>query len=172
MKVEMIKLSTDNGLDEYNMLQEIDNNEYGFTNEVNGMCFNEYKKWLKQQDEYSKGKNLPENWIPVTTYFLYINERPVGIGRIRHYSSEYLERKGVGNLGYGIAKSSRGKGYGDVLFKSLLDKCKIMGYSKIRLYPYIENFATNKIMLRNGAKLIGTLDNEKNIYEILVENFC
>ena len=50
----MIQLSKENRVDEYNMLQEIDRNEYGFTNEVKGMSFDEYKGWLVQQDDYSK----------------------------------------------------------------------------------------------------------------------
>lgn len=162
----MVQLSSDHGSDVYGMLQEIDSNENGFMNEVKGMTFDEYKEWLKRQNEYSKGLNLPQNWIPQTTYFLYVDEKPVGIGRIRHCSSEDLERKGVGNLGYAIAKPFRGKSYGNLLFENLILKCKTFGYSKIKLYPYIDNIATNKIMLKHGGKLIGTLNDEKNIYEI------
>jgi predicted acetyltransferase len=169
MKSELVQLSLDSGFQEYIMLQDIDNNEYGFINEVKDMTFDEYKRWLKQQDDYSKERNLPYNWIPQTIYFLYICNKPVGIGRVRHYSSEYLEQKGVGNLGYGIAKSFRGKGYGNILFERLLDKCKSFGYSEITLYPYIDNHATNKVMLKYGAKLIGTFNNEKNIYKIPVK---
>jgi len=102
MNFEFGQLSIENGISEYNMLQEIDNSEYGFTNEVKGMSFEEYKNWLIEQDNYSKSLNLPENFIPQTTYFLYVDEQPVGIARIRHYSSEYLEKQGVGNFGYGI----------------------------------------------------------------------
>lgn len=168
MKIELAQLSRDNGLAEYGMLQDIDNNEYGFINEACGMSFDDYEKWLIQQDDYSKGRNLPHNWIPQTTFFLYIDGRPVGIGRIRHYSNETLELQGVGNLGYGIAKSFRGKGYGSILFECLLEKCKLFGYSEIKLFPYIDNVATNRVMLKHGAKLIGTLNDEKNIYVIPV----
>jgi len=169
MLIELRQLSLSNGIKEYNMLQEIDKNEYGFTNEVNGISFEEYKKWLIQQDDYSKEKNLPENWIPQTTYFLYVDNVPVGIGRIRHYSSDFLEQRGVGNFGYGIAKYARGKGYGSLLFEKLLEQCKGKGYSKIKLFPLVDNVATNRIMLKHGAILLGTLNDEKNIYEIPVE---
>ena len=166
MELELRQLSPDHGFDEYYMLQEIDNNEFGFTNEVKGMSYREYKTWLKQQDDYSKAQNLPQNWIPQTTYFLYIDGLPVGIGRIRHCANEFLERQGVGNFGYGIAKSFRGNGYGDSLFQNLLEKCRDMGYLKIKLFPYIDNIATNKIMRKHGAILLGTINGEKNIYEI------
>ncbi len=166
MKTELIRLSLENGLDEYSMLQEIGRDEYGFSNEANGMSYDEFKGWLQQQEDYAKGLNLPEGWIPQTTYFLYVDDKPVGIGRIRHYSNELLEQRGVGNLGYGITKPYRGKGYGDKLFGLLLKQCKALGYSSIKLFPYKDNVATNKVMLRHGARLIGTLNGEKNIYEI------
>ena len=50
MNIELRQLSLENDLTEYNMLQDIDANENGFTNEVNGMSFERYKEWLIQQD--------------------------------------------------------------------------------------------------------------------------
>ena len=55
------------------------------------LSFEEYKEWLQEIDNHSKSIDLPEGWIPYTTYFLYINDIPVGYGRVRHTSSEYLE---------------------------------------------------------------------------------
>lgn len=168
MKFELRPLSIENGIEEYNMLQAIDKAEYGFTNEVNGISYDEYKKWLISESDISNSKNLPENWIPQTTYFLYVESNPVGIARIRHYSSDYLEKQGVGNFGYGIAKPYRGKGYGHVLFQEVMKKCKQLGYSKIRSFIYIENIASNQIFIKNGAKFIEVFDGIKNIYETLL----
>ena len=55
----MIELKQSNknlGLDAYEMLQCIKNGEKGFMNEVYGMSFEEYKMWLKKQDDYHNGK--------------------------------------------------------------------------------------------------------------------
>ena len=74
---------------------------------------------------------------------------------------------GVGNLGYGIARKYRGKGYGNLLFKKLLDKCKnTLGYNEIKLFPLKTNEATIKIMLRNGGRIIGDFKGEKHIIVI------
>lgn len=73
------------------------------------MSYEQYKQWLRAQEDYSKSRNLPENFIPQTTYFLYVNNEPVGIARIRHYSADFLEKQGVGNFGYAIAKPYRGR---------------------------------------------------------------
>jgi predicted acetyltransferase len=170
MKVELKQLSIDMSEKEYNMLQDILDIENGFTNPAYKLSYEEYKNWLKREDDYSRGKNLPEGWVPCTTYFLYIDDAPVGYGRIRHYSNESLEKiKGVGNFGYGIAQKYRGSGYGNILFSELLKKCKDFGYTEIKLFPYKNNAATLKIMMKNGGKIIGDFNEEKHIVLIPID---
>ena len=151
------------------VIKEI-NVENGFTNPAYGLTYEEYKNWLKEMDNHSRAIDLPEGWIPYTTYILYIDDISVGYGRVRHSSSEYLENVvGAGNLGYGIAKYYRGKGYGNILFKELLKKCKEHGYKEIKLFPLKSNDATVRIMLKNGGKIIGDFKNEKHIILIPIE---
>ena len=164
MRIELKQLSTDMGKAEYDMLQEIIDGENGFSNPAYKLSIDDYKKWLEKEDNYSKGKELLEGYIPQTTYFLYIDKIPVGYGRIRHSSSEYLETVvGAGNLGYAVSKQYRGKGYGNLLFEELLNKCKDFGYSKIKLFPHKDNEATVKIMLKNGGKIMGEFKENKYI---------
>ena len=169
----MIELRQSNknlGIEEYKMLQGIRNGENGFMNEVYGMSYEEYKKWLADQDDFSRGENLPQGWIPFTTYFLYDGDIPVGIGRIRHETSEYLQTVvGAGEIGYGISEPYRGRGYGNMLFKEILKKCRDFGYEKITLFPHKNNEATIKIMMKNGGKVIGKFKEEKIIIEIPTE---
>ena len=74
----------------------------------------------KPEYDMLQGISAVENGFTNPAYDL-----SVGYGRVRHSSSEYLETVvGAGNLGYGIAKEYRGKGYGNILFKELLKKCK------------------------------------------------
>ena len=169
MKVELKQLSLEMGKREYNMLQGISNGENGFYNPACNISYEEYREWLKKEDDMSKGINLPEGWIPATTYFLYIDDEPVGYGRVRHASSEYLETVvGAGNLGYAIAKEYRGKGYGNILFQELLKKCREIGYEEIKLFPLKSNIATVKIMVKNGGEIIGEFNHEKHIIRIPV----
>ena len=164
MKVELKQLNINMAEQEYTMLQGILDIENGFTNPAYNLSYKEYQKWLQETDNHSRGIDLPKGWIPYTTYFLYIDDIPVGYGRVRHSSSEYLETVvGAGNLGYGISKQYRGKGYGDILFKELLKKCKEHRYKEIKLFPLKTNEATVKIMLKNGGKIIGDFKGEKHI---------
>lgn len=164
MKVELKQLNINMAEQEYAMLQGILDIENGFTNPAYNLSYKKYQKWLQEVDNHSRGIDLPAGWIPYTTYFLYVDDIPVGYGRVRHSSSEYLETVvGAGNLGYGISKEYRGKGYGDILFKELLKKCKEHGYKEIKLFPLKTNEATVKIMLKNGGKIIGDFKGEKHI---------
>lgn len=164
MKIELKQININMEEQEYEMLQGILVEENGFTNPAYNLSYEEYKNWLKDIDNHSKGICLPEGWIPYTTYILYINDIPVGYGRVRRSSSDYLETVvGAGNVGYGISKEHRGKGYGNILFKELLKKCKEYGYNEIKLFPLKSNKATVKIMINNGGKIIGDFKKEKHI---------
>ena len=164
MKIELKQINVDMAEQEYEMLQGILDVENGFTNPAYNLSYKEYKNWLQDIDNHSKSLNLPNGWIPYTTYILYIDDIPVGYGRVRHSSSEYLETVvGAGNLGYGISKEYRGKGYGNILFKELLKKCKEYGYKEIKLFPMKANEATIKIMIKNGGRIIGDFKDEKHI---------
>ena len=170
MKIELKQINIDMEEQEYEMLQGILAVENGFTNPAYNLSFEEYKKWLQDMINHSKGIDLPEGWIPYTTYVLYIDDIPVGYGRIRHSSSEYLETVvGAGNLGYGISKEHRGKGYGNILFRELLKKCREYGYNEIKLFPLKSNEATVKIMMNNGGKIIGDFKKEKHIILIPIK---
>lgn len=165
--LKLIKLTSNFDENIYNMLQDIEDNENGFSNPAYNLNKTEYKKWLKEQEKHSFGKSLPENWVPYTTYVFFKDKTPIGFARIRHESSKHLETIiGAGNLGYAIAKSYRGKGYGTVLFRLLLKECKTFGYQKIKLFPHKDNFATIKIMLKHGGKVIGEFNEQKTIIEI------
>lgn len=169
MKIELKQVNSGMAEQEYSMLQGILKVENGFTNPAYNLFYAEYKAWLLEEDDHSKGVGLPDGWKPYTTYILYIDDVPVGYGRVRHSSDEYLETVvGAGNLGYGISKEHRGKGYGNILFQQLLKRCKDFGYKEIRLFPLKENRATVSIMLKNGGTIIGDFKNEKHIISIPV----
>lgn len=170
MKIALKQVNVNMAEQEYEMLQGILDLENGFANPAYNLSYKEYKNWLQDIDNHSQGLNLPKGWIPYTTYILYIDDIPVGYGRVRHSSSEYLETVvGAGNIGYGISKRYRGKGYGDILFKELLKKCKEYEYKEIKLFPLKTNEATVKIMMKNGGKIIGDFKGEKHIISITLK---
>ena len=109
--LELKRLSVDDGLDIYTMLQEIPAEENGLINKANGLTFDEYKEWLIVKQRESEQEGIVDGWkVPSTTFWLYADGIPVGFGSVRHFLTEAL-RKAGGNIGYGIAPAFRGKGY-------------------------------------------------------------
>lgn len=152
MNAFLQQLSTTDGYVFFAMLQKIGKDENAFTNPVCGMSFEEYQQWLKQQDDWSKGENLPSGYVGQTVFWLMVGEIPVGIGKIRHSLTESSRAFG-GNLGYAISSEFRGRGYGSELLRELLWKADEMGIEEKVLTVEKYNYASKKVIENNGGIL-------------------
>ena len=150
MTVELRKLSIDNGMDIYNMLQEIPKDENGYINNCNGRTYEEYKQWLVRSDNISKGIGLEDWMVSQDTYWLYVNGVPVGEGKLRHRLTDKLKEEG-GHIGYAIAPSYRNRGYGKILLKLMIDEAKMLGIDRILLTIQNHNKSSLQVALANGG---------------------
>lgn len=157
------RISSDDGMEIYMMLQEILPNENGFHNNAYGMTFEEYKLWLQNECDIDNGK-LEEWMVPQTSYWLYDEELPVGYGRIRHHLNEKLKNTS-GHIGYAIRQSKREQGYGNKILELLLEECKKIGIECVQISANKENIASNKIIRKNGGIFVRN-NNNKSFYEI------
>lgn len=149
--LELKRLSVDDGLDIYTMLQEIPAEENGLINKANGLTFDEYKEWLIVKQRDSEQEGIVDGWkVPSTTFWLYADGIPVGFGSVRHFLTESL-RKAGGNIGYGIAPAFRGKGYGKELLRLLLNEAKEMGIDKVLVTILLDNIASQAVAIANGG---------------------
>lgn len=151
MGIELVQLSINDGYDVYDMLQQIPQSENGYINNVNGMTFGEFKEWLVRDNSLSQCKELIDGWkVPSSTYWLYINGKPVGVGKIRHFLTDKLREEG-GHIGYAICPSERKKGYGTILLKKLLAEANKIGIDKVLLTIQNKNEYSLKVALANGG---------------------
>lgn len=151
MMLELKRLSVDDGLDIYTMLQEIPAEENGLINKANGLTFDEYKEWLIVKQRDSEQEGIVDGWkVPSTTFWLYADGIPVGFGSVRHFLTETL-RKAGGNIGYGIAPAFRGKGYGKELLRLLLNEAKEMEIDKVLVTILLDNIASQAVAIANGG---------------------
>ena len=156
--IELKKLSADDGMDVYTMLQEIPKEENGLVNNANGLSFAEYKDWLQKKYAESQQTGLVDGWkVPSTTYWLYVDGRPAGFGTIRHFLTDALREAG-GNIGYGIAPKYRGKGYGKELLRLLLEQANQIGIDKALVTINLNNIASKSVALANGGVITGQTD--------------
>ena len=151
-------LSPDDGQDCFQLLKNIGEKENDFTNPVHHMSYDEYKQWLIEQDNWSKGGELPEGYVPQHCYWLYVDGTPVGFGKIRLGLTPQSRIEG-GNIGYAIGDSYRGHGYGTILVELLLGRAKELGVKEILITVKKCNYASKCVSEKNGAFLVKETEN-------------
>lgn len=146
---------------EYEFITNTPEDENGFTNNGSGCTYDEFKNdILPGYINCSKGINLPEGWVPGTEYFLWDDDKIVGLFRIRHYLNDFL-REGAGHIGYGIKKDCRGKGYATKGLKLTIAKAwEIIPEDEIYMSVHKGNPASLKVQQNNGAYIHHEDDNE------------
>lgn len=164
MSIEIKKLSIEDGLDIYEMLQELPADENGFINSMAGKTFDEFKEWLKKAVKNSEQEGIIDGWkVPQTIFWLFENGKPVGYGKIRHFLTDKLLVEG-GNVGYSIRPSARNRGLGKTLLSLLITESRKIGVEKILLTIQNSNKASINVALANGGKIEKTTDERSYIW--------
>lgn len=152
------QLSPADGKDVYDMLQHIEASENDFTNPVYGMDYENYKEWLKEQDCWSRGENLPSGYVSMTIFWLTADGIPVGIGKIRHCLTPASRMEG-GNIGCAIDSRYRGNGFGTIILGKLFLKAEEMGIKERLITIKKFNYASKKAVEKNGWQLTSETEN-------------
>ncbi|MBR3287391.1 MAG: GNAT family N-acetyltransferase [Bacteroidales bacterium] len=151
------QLSVSDGLDVYNLLQHIGEEENAFKNPVKKMSYEEFKQWLVQQEAWSRNENLPDGCVGQTCFWLIVDNIPVCFGKIRHALTSQSRLIG-GNIGYAVSSLYRGKGYGTILLHKLLEKANEMKIEEKFLTVEKYNYASKRVIEKNGGKMVSEND--------------
>ena len=153
-KLWLRELTENDGLDGLKYLQDIVNEE-GIMVAPAPKDIDEttYPEWLKTKADTAKGINMPEGYIPCTTYWVMLDDKIIGLANIKHYLNDFLRKKG-GHLGLSLAKEYRGKGLGYKTTLLLIDKARSeFGIDDILLTNEPDNIASRKLCEKLGAEL-------------------
>ena len=160
---------------EYEAIKKIPQNENGLENKYYNVDREEFEKVvIPKLLKRSEGFELPEGYVPDTYFFLWDNDKIVGLFKIRHYLNESLV-KGAGHIGYCILKEYRGLGYATEGLKCAIEISRtLIREDEIYLSSYKDNPSSLKVQIKCGAYLTGEseleyftkikLNNEKNIH--------
>ena len=116
--------------------------------------FSSIEIWFEELKKRSCEDTVAKALVPSSTY-LGVREKDnyiVGMIDIRHYLNEYLTQIG-GNIGYGVRKTERNKGYAKQMLKLALEKCKDLKIKKVLITCDEDNIASEKVILSANAKL-------------------
>lgn len=163
--MELKELSYENSYEEYLFFKNNLKNEMGFINEYKDFSYDEYKTIaIPERLNSKKGINLKENYVSDTYYFLYNNNKIIGLFKLRHYLNETL-KNGSGHIGYLINKEYRHKGYatnGLKLLIELIKKEKLIKEDELYFECFNTNIASIKTILKNNGYIHHYSDN--NVY--------
>ena len=151
------QLSLDDGQEILDMIREIGPGENGFGNKGWDMKDEEFEEYLRKHIRMSQGIGLEPQHVPQTMYWFYVDDRPVGIIKLRPILNQNLRKQG-GNIGYCIRPSECGKGYGGIMLRELLKRVEARGMSKVLLTVNEDNVASRKVIESNGGKLSDVID--------------
>ena len=170
MQIELRALETSDAEKLYDFFQQQPASENGKNNTAYGLSNKEFAAWINKQIDYSDGKNLPDGYVPSTTYVLYIDDVPVGVSNLRHHLCPTLEKDG-GHIGVHILRQYRGKGYGNIIIKETLKKAKEKGIKTALIFNHDDNIPAWKASENNGGKLssvtmVGEIKLRKYIFEL------
>ena len=157
--MELRRINEEDAKAQWEYTTALPEDENGLTNPYNGISYDDYvKEALPTLMSYEHPVNMPDWFVPETYYYLWDEDRLVGEFRIRHHLTEAL-RNGAGHIGYSIKRDERGKGYGTEGLKLTIEEAKkIVPEDEIYLRVNKDNIASQKVMLKNGGKIVGEDD--------------
>ncbi|MDV3426204.1 MAG: GNAT family N-acetyltransferase [Bacillota bacterium] len=132
-----------------------------YNSEINGTGglnrYDNYDEWLQKLERDLDIPNIPEGRVPANTYFFVrtADNKIVGMINIRHKLNDFLFNEG-GHIGYSIRPLERKKGYGTMMLKLGLKKCRELKLKKVLITCDKENIGSAKVIQNNN----GILENE------------
>ena len=115
-----------------------------------------YPGWLRIKADTAKGLNMPEGYVPCTTYWVIYENRIIGLANIKHYLNNFLRKKG-GHIGIALAKEYRGRGIGYDTARLLVEKARSeFGIEDILMTNEPGNTASRRLCEKLGAELTDT----------------
>jgi len=109
-------------------------------------------EYIGRDSDNLVGKNLPDGWVPATTFWLIDHDSFIGHVQIRHTLNERLEEHG-GHIGYAIRPAERLKGYGSKILELALPEAKKIGIRMALIMCDDSNAGSARIIEKNGGVL-------------------
>ncbi|WP_195576754.1 GNAT family N-acetyltransferase [Paenibacillus sp. 1001270B_150601_E10] len=152
MNLALRKLSKLDDLRFFQMMQEMGPGENGFHNSMYGLNPNQFRHALSGADKMSRGLFLQPQFVAQTSYWLMLDDHPLGLGKLRHELNASLRERG-GHIGYAIRPSERGKGYGHVILQLLVEEAGKRGMNEVLLTCLEDNFPSRRVIEANQGIL-------------------
>ena len=115
------------------------------------------KKVISTLEAWKRGDEVPDGWVPNSTWFWENDGILQGVINVRHRLTAWLEENG-GHIGYSVAPSQRQQGVATSMLRSALIRCRELEISKAMLICDSNNVGSVKAIEANN----GVLEREVN----------
>ena len=112
----------------------------------------DFSRLLMKLDDFRKGIDLPEGFVPASTYWLVEGNELLGVSSLRHCLNERIRHAG-GHIGLGIRPAWRGRGLGSLLLKLTLEKAFENGIRPVHVHCHKHNEPSARMIRANGGIL-------------------
>jgi predicted acetyltransferase len=107
---------------------------------------------LRKNREWARSENLPDGWVPASTWLAVQHGRMVGNINLRHRLTPFLEKLG-GHIGYSVHPQHWKKGYATRMLALTLPKAKQLGLERVLITCDDTNVGSMRVIEKNGGKL-------------------
>jgi predicted acetyltransferase len=101
---------------------------------------------------YETSDDLPEPFVPSSTFWLVEGGEIIGMSNLRHRLNAVLKQSG-GHIGLGIRPSKRGLGLGSRLLQMTIDQARLMDIGDVHVHCYAHNQASANMIKACGGVL-------------------
>lgn len=116
---------------------------------------------LHRLNDFAVGRNLPEGYVPSSTYWLVEHGELVGVSNLRHFLNERIFNAG-GHIGMGIRPQSRGRGLGNLLLSLTIAEARKRGIAEQHIHCHKHNEASARMIMANGGVLVSEISDGKS----------
>ena len=114
----------------------------------------DFQAYVQRLLDDESGLNLASGRVPCTHRWLIEGAGAVvGVTRLRHNIDTPFLRDEAGHIGYDVAPSHRGKGYGHAALRAALDEARALGIDRVLLLADETNEPSRRTILKQGGTL-------------------
>jgi len=103
---------------------------------------------LRRLGDFASGVDLPDGFVPSSTYWLVEGSELIGVSNLRHYLNDRIRHHG-GHIGLSVRPSYRGRGLGNVLLSLTIQEARKKDIAPIHIHCHKSNTASVRMIARN-----------------------
>jgi predicted acetyltransferase len=107
---------------------------------------------LERLNNFAIGVNIPEGFVPSSTFWLVHRGDLIGVSSLRHHLNEGIRNCG-GHIGLGVRPSFRGRGFGNLLMALTIQEARNRGIGEIHIHCHKDNEASARMIINIGGLL-------------------